>query len=199
MTTRGPDRHRPPRAPSAAEARAEVEARRSEVRAERAAAFVAAYGEHPPGRWVLVGSWALTAGFVVATLVAAAGAGTTAGWYVSTSLVLFASGCLLFALDIVLAAARSRDVAIGIGGLFFLAGSAPPGVRGHLLGALGVQVVTSIAAAGVGLARIDDRELNVLAFGILVPVIGLAVCGYWAVRWGLFPQHAPVSRSVTSR
>lgn len=199
MTARSPDGPRPPRTPSAAEARAEVEARRVEARAEQRAAFAAAYDGAVPGRWVIAGSWAVTAGFLVATLVAVSLVGSAVTWYVAASLTLFAVGCLLFGLDVVLAAARSRDAAIGIGGLFFLAGSAPPAVRGHLLGSLASQVMVAVIAAVIGFVRIDTRELNALAFGILVPVLGLASCGFWAVRWGLFPEHAPVSRDRSRR
>jgi hypothetical protein len=106
------------------------------------------------------------------------------------SLVLFGLGCLLFAVDLVLAAGRSRESSMGIGGLFFLAGSAPSTVQRHLMGSLTVQVVVSIAAAAVGFARIGDRELNALAFGILVPMAGLGWSGLWGVRWGLFPDRA---------
>jgi tetrahydromethanopterin S-methyltransferase subunit C len=95
---------------------------------------------------------------------------------------LFLAGCALFMIDLVLAAARSRDDAMGIGGLFFLAGSAPRGVQRHLLGSLAVQVVVAVGAAALD-------PFTPLAFGTLVPTIGLAFCGLWAVRHGLFPAR----------
>lgn len=177
----------PPR--SAADARAEVEARSAQVAAEREAAFREAYGDGTPGRWVLVASWVATAVFTVVALVATVAVGSADVVFVAVTAGLFAAGCLLFLVDMVLAAARSREASIGIGGLFFLSGSAPVVVRRHLLGSLGVQVVVALAVAAIGFVRIDDSRLNVLAFGILVPVIGLGACGYWAVRWGLFPDR----------
>lgn len=200
----GPERHRrgdgrSDRAPTAAEARAEVEARRAEVRAEREAAFAAAYGDRVPGRSVLVGSWSATVVFVVVAVVAAVAVGSADAVFVTTSLLLFLAGCVLFALDLVIAAGRSRDVAMGIGGLFFLAGSAPSVVQRHLLGSLVTQVVVALVAAGVGFARIDDRQLNALAFGVLVPILGVAACGLWAVRWGMFPDHAVPASTTTRR
>lgn len=174
---------------TAASARAEAESRREEVRAARAEAFRAAYGTRAPGRWVLVASWATTVLFALAAALAASTPASTDVMFVTVSLGLFCLGCLWFLVDIVLAAGRSRDAAMGIGGLFFLAGSAPPRVQQHLLGSLGVQVVVALVGAAVGFARIDDRQLNALAFGILVPVVALAACGYWAVRWGVFPDR----------
>lgn len=41
---------------TAAEARAEAEARRGALRAERDATFVSLYGDRLPGRWVMAGS-----------------------------------------------------------------------------------------------------------------------------------------------
>jgi hypothetical protein len=174
---------------TAAEARAEVEARRAEVRAERRAAFDAAYGGEVPGRWVLVASWATTAVFTVAAVLGVVAPDAADLPFLVLSLVLFGLGCLLFAIDLVLAAGRSREASMGIGGLFFLAGSAPTSVQRHFMGSLAVQVVVSIAAAAVGFARIGDRELNALAFGILVPMAGLGWSGLWGVRWGLFPDR----------
>ena len=93
---------------------------------------------------------------------------------------LFAAGCVLFAVAFLRAADRSRTDAIGIGGLFFLAGDvAPPAVRRRLLGALAVQTVVGLATAGV-------RLYTNLAAGTLVPVFGLGLCGLWAARHGRF-------------
>ena len=104
--------------------------------------------------------------------------------FFAVSVVLFLAGCALFMVVLVLAAARSREDAMGMGGLFFLAGSAPATVQRHLLGSLAVQVVVAIAAAALD-------PFTPLAFGTLVPTIGLAFCGLWAVRHGLFPPRIP--------
>jgi hypothetical protein len=99
--------------------------------------------------------------------------------------VLFFAGCAVFALDIALAAARSRDDAMGIGGLFFLAGSAPRPVQVHLLGSLAVQVAVAVLGAAL-------HPFTPLAFGTLVPTSALALAGLWSVRHGLFPAAGPV-------
>lgn len=174
---------------TAAEARAEVEARRAQVRAERRSAFDAAYADGVPGRWVIVASWLSTGVFTVAAVLAVVAPDTFDLTFLVLSLLLFGLGCAVFAVDLVLAASRSRTAAMGIGGLFFLAGAAPPSVQRHLMGSLAVQVVVSIAAAAIGFARIGDRELNALAFGILVPMVGLGWSGLWGVRWGLFADR----------
>lgn len=185
---------------TAAEARAEVEAGKSQARAERRAEFDAAYGAHVPGRWVIATSWAATAAFTAAAAAGVIWPDPIDRWFLILSLVLFAVGCAVFMIDLVLAAARSRDDAMGIGGLFFLAGSAPLEVQRHLNGSLGVQVAVSLAAAAVGFARIDDRHLNSLAFGILVPMLALSLSGLWGVRFGLFPPRTPaVDRPLRPR
>lgn len=170
------------RPPSAAEARAEVEARRGEVRAAREAAMRERWGDRPPGRGIVVASWISTAAFAAVTVPAVIDPDAAVVWFFGVSVVLFLAGCALFLVDLVLAAARSRTDAMGIGGLFFLAGSAPPSVQRHLLGSLGVQVVVAVVAAALD-------PFTPLAFGTLVPTLGLAFCGLWAVRHGLFPAR----------
>lgn len=95
------------------------------------------------------------------------------------ALTLFGVGCIVFLAAFTVAVGRSRTDAIGIGGLFFLAGSSPRFVRRHLLGSLGVEVV-------VGLATASIRVFTSLAFGTLVPVFGLAMVGLWGARHGAF-------------
>ncbi len=185
MSPRAGDRRDRPRAPTAAEARAEVEARRAEVRAERERQFAEAYGDDVPGRWILAVSWVSTLVFVVVAAAAALQPGSASEpsiglqGFVTLALGYFALGCAVFAVDLVLIAARSRESLMGIGGLFFLAGAAPRPVQWHLLGSFGVQVAVSLVAAAV-------RPFTPLAFGILAPTLGLAFCGLWAVRHGVF-------------
>ena len=87
---------------------------------------------------------------------------------------------------LVLAAARSRDDAMGIGGLFFLAGSAPRAVQRHLMGSLAVQLVVAVVAAALD-------PFTPLAFGTLVPVLPLGLAGLWSVRHGMFDPATPGS------
>ena len=93
---------------------------------------------------------------------------------------LFAAGIVVFFWGYTVAVGRSRTHALGIGGLYFLAGegTAPPDVKRALLGALAVQ-----AAAGLAAAFVDPEPL---AAGVLVPVFGLALTGLWGARHGRF-------------
>lgn len=102
---------------------------------------------------------------------------------VVVSLGLFAAGVVTFLLAFARAVERSRYEAIGMGGLFFLVGSAPGAVQLRLLGALGVQVVVSFAAATI-------RIYTPVAFGLLVPMYGLGLAGLWGATHGRFgPRH----------
>jgi hypothetical protein len=102
---------------------------------------------------------------------------------VAVDLLLFAGGVVAFLWAYAIAIGRSRDVLIGIGGLYFLQGSAPNAVRLRLLGALTVQVAVAFITAGL-------RPFTGLAFGILVPMWGLGLCGLWGARYGTFPPRA---------
>jgi len=179
------------RPPTAAEARAEDEARRDQDRAARTAAFAAAYGDRPPGRAIVVTSWASTAVLALVTVAAVVDRDASIAAFLAVAVTWFVAGSALFAADVVLAASRSRDDVMGIGGLFFLAGSAPRAVQWHLLGSLAAQVTIGVAGAAVGFAAIDASELNTLAFGTLAPVLALSLCGLWGVRHGLFPAQQP--------
>jgi len=181
---RGDDGRRLPSrtAPSAAQARAQVEARRDEDRARRDAAFAEAFGDTVPGRWMIVSSWASTTVLAVVTTAAVMYPDAFIGVFFAVAVLWFFAGSALFAVDVVLAAGRSRESAMGIGGLFFLAGSAPRAVQWHLLGSLVAQVVVSVAGAAA-------RPFTPLAFGTLAPVLALSFCGLWGVRHGLFPPR----------
>lgn len=104
---------------------------------------------------------------------------------VTVSLALFAIGCVTFLWAYAIAVDRSRIDAIGIGGLYFLAGSAPTWVRRHMMSALAVQTVVSIVAASM-------RPFTPVAFGILVPMYGLGLAGLWAARHGTFERRTKV-------
>lgn len=147
----------------------------------------ARFGGEVPGRPILVVSWLCTAVFTLTSVPAVIDPDRS--WAMAltfgVSLVLFFSGCALFVVDLVLAAARSRDDTMGIGGLFFLAGSAPRPVQLQLLGSFAVQVIVAVVAAAM-------HPFTPLAFGTLVPTVGLALCGLWAVRHGYFePAKGP--------
>lgn len=167
---------------SAADARAEVEAAREHRRSAQRAAFEQRYGDAVPGRAIVALSWASTAAFASVSVAALVDADLVPVAAV-VSIVLFLVGCLLFGAVLVLAALRSRDDLMGIGGLFFLAGSAPAVVQWNLLGSVALQVAVAVLAASV-------RPFTEMAFGTLVPTVGLAWCGLWAVRHGVFAERS---------
>ena len=136
--------------------------------------------EQTEGEAILRADWV---GTTVFTFTAVAATVTDAGAVpaAAVALSLFAAGITIFLWAYAIAVGRSRTDAIGIGGLFFLAGegTAPSRVRRNLLGALGAQVVVALATAGA-------RPFTSLAFGVLVPVYGMALTGLWGARYGRF-------------
>jgi hypothetical protein len=99
-----------------------------------------------------------------------------------SDLALFGGGAVIFLWAYAVAVGRSRSVDIGIGGLYFLAGSAPKDIRAQLLGSLAAQVATAIAAASI-------RPFTSVAFAVLAPLWGLGLAGLWAARYGTFPAR----------
>jgi len=102
---------------------------------------------------------------------------------VVVSLVLFTLGCAAFLWAYAIAVGRSRTDAIGIGGLFFLQGSAPRSVQVRLIGALLIQTVVAVATAAV-------HPFTSQAFVILAPMVGLGTAGLWGARHGRFAPRA---------
>lgn len=101
------------------------------------------------------------------------------------SLALFAAGTVAFFVAYGRAVARSRTEQVGVLALFFLEGTvAPRPVRRLLLGSFAVQVLVAAATAAA-------RPNTSLAFGILVPVYGLALAGVWGAYHGTFPPRQP--------
>jgi hypothetical protein len=102
-------------------------------------------------------------------------------------LVLFTGGMVIFFWAYATAVARSRSDEIGIGGLYFLQGTAPRPVQLRLMGSLGAQVVVAFVVAGV-------RPFSAAAFALLVPMWGLGLAGLWGARYGTFsPRTGPVT------
>jgi hypothetical protein len=102
---------------------------------------------------------------------------------VAVSIAMFAAGCVAFLWAYGIAVGRSRTDAIGIGGLYFLQGSAPRPVQVRLLGALTVQVVASVATAAA-------HPFTSAAFAVLAPMFGLGLAGLWGARYGHFDPRA---------
>jgi len=101
------------------------------------------------------------------------------------SIALFFVGCFVFLWAYAVAVSRSRTDLIGIGGLYFLAGTAPKVVRFRLRLSFAVEIVVAVASASI-------RPFTPMAFGFLVPVFGLGLCGLWGARYGTFePRPQP--------
>lgn len=96
------------------------------------------------------------------------------------ALVLFAAGSGAFLWAFAVAVQRSRHEVIGVGGLYFLAGCAPPAVQRSMLASLGVQATVPL---GVAVAR------PFTAFGVLAPMWALGLAGLWGARHGRFPAR----------
>lgn len=146
-----------------------------------------------PDAAVIRWSWIGTGAFVVTAVAAAINPSWFATPAVTVALVLFSVGIVTMLWAFAVAVNRSRVDAIGVGGLYFGAGSAPRTVRLHVLGATTVQTVTGIATAAV-------RPFTSLAFGTLVPIFGIGLMGLWVARNGIFeptddppPQDGPGS------
>ncbi len=145
--------------------------------------------ERPPfdpteGRGIIWLSWVGTVAFTLSAVVGTIWL-STAVVCVIVSLVLFAIGTVAFISAFLRAVNRSRYEAIGMGGLYFLAGAtAPARVQALLIGSLGVQTSVALGAAGI-------RMYTGLAFGILVPMFGLGLAGLWGARYGRFAPREP--------
>lgn len=125
---------------------------------------------------------------VFAAVSVAAAALPDALQYVSVPLhlVLFALGCGAFLWAYAVAVGRSRYETLTMGGVFFLGDQvAPDRVRRTLRLALAVQVVVAVAVAAI-------RPFTVLAFAVLVPMLGLGLMALWGARHGRFPAKAAV-------
>lgn len=139
--------------------------------------------EPPTGRRIITASRAGTAVFTVTATAAVIDKDTFGLVNVIVSLALFTVGCVVFLWAFGVAVNRSRTDAIGIGGLYFLAGSAPRHVQVALLVPLGVQVAVALVSAGL-------RPFTSLAFGVLVPMFGLGQAGLWGARYGRFGRRS---------
>jgi hypothetical protein len=144
------------------------------------------------GQALIVASWVGTGLFALVAIPAAAAPGTFAPFLIVVSLALFLAGTVVFALAYLTAIGRSREVLIGMGGLFFLAGgTAPLRVSRHLIGSFAAQCVVAVATTLVGLFTVPADVTNPVAFGVLVPIYGLGLAGLWSARYGAFAERPP--------
>ncbi|MEO0495679.1 MAG: hypothetical protein AAF081_19905 [Actinomycetota bacterium] len=139
-----------------------------------------------PGTRFFQLSWIGTIAFVVTASAAAASPSTFEPAAVLVALVLFFAGIVTMLWAFFIAVNRSRVDAIGVGGLYFGAGSTPKSVRWHLLGATAIQLVVGVVTASI-------RPFTPLAFGTLVWIFGIGMMGLWTARFGEFePTDEPL-------
>lgn len=137
-----------------------------------------------------------TAAFVITAVGGALRDGWLRGLAVVIALLLFTVGCAAFMWALWLAVQRSRRDALGMGGLFFLAAPAAPGtVRRPFNLLLILQVTVGIATS---ILTFNIKPFTPLAFGVLAPVYGLGLAGWWGARYGQFsPRGHEGTRAPT--
>jgi len=140
------------------------------------------------GRRILSFAWQATAVFSLTAVVAAISPSLFFRVVaVIVALVLFAVGMIVFLVAYLRSIGRSRYEVISVAGIYLMTGSvAPMPVRRSLYAALAVQIVVALATASV-------RPYTSLAFGVLVPLLGLALCGLWSSVGGTFAPRAEAS------
>lgn len=140
-----------------------------------------------PGRPIVVVNAVLTALFVATALVATVV--FDAPWTsiaVVVSLGCFAAGVIVFLWGYWTAVQRSRTDDIAVSSLYFLVDNcAPKSVSRSMNSLLAVQTLVSIATASVR-SSTDGEPGSTLAYGILVPMLGLGMNGLWGAHHGTF-------------
>lgn len=134
------------------------------------------------GRDLVRASWWGTALYCAVAVAATVWTDAGGPAVAAVSLLLFLGGSVAFLWAYFVALERSRSELIGVGGLFFLAGCAPPSVQRSMMLSLGIQTTVAVITASI-------RLYTALAFGILVPMWGLGLAGLWGARHGVFPQR----------
>jgi hypothetical protein len=111
------------------------------------------------------------------------------------SVVLFAIGIAASLWAYTSALERSRTQEVGVANLYLLTGpTAPKDVKRAMSLALAVQVVAALAGAFIGVAGLQDNQVNALAFGVLVPMFGIGMNGAWAARYGSYGPRVTATK-----
>ena len=139
----------------------------------------------PAGQGIITASWVATAVFAAAATVATVFPDEVARPVAVFDCVLFLIGVVVFGTAFARGVGRSRTERVEIASLFFLAGpTAPRSVKINLLGAFAVQIVVALVSSSI-------RLYTSVAFGILVPMLGLGLAGLWGATHGRFPARDP--------
>jgi hypothetical protein len=134
------------------------------------------------GRWVVVSDVVGTALLVVVGVAQVLAPSVFTLPLIVVSLAGFAVGSATFLWAFAVAVSRSRVEAIGMGGLYFLSGSAPRRVQVVVLAAWMVQIVVAFVVASLGV-------FTGAAFALLAPMWGIGLAGLWGARYGAFPPR----------
>lgn len=141
----------------------------------------------PDGAAIVRTNIVLTVVFVVSALVSAVMFDQP--WKavaVAVALTCFAVGVVAFLWGYFAAVQRSRTDEIAVAALYFLVDGVAPSATARLMNALlGVQVAVALATA-IARGSTDGEPGSTLAFGILVPMLGLGLNGLWGARHGSF-------------
>lgn len=151
-----------------------------------------------PGRPIVIANAVLTALFVVTAL--AATVVFDRPWTpiaVVVSLGCFAAGVIVFLWGYWTAVQRSRTDDIAVSSLYFLVDNCAPRTVSRMMNSLlAAQTVVSIATASVR-SSTDGEPGSTLAYGILVPMLGLGMNGLWGAYHGTFrPRRDQGPRGV---
>lgn len=119
---------------------------------------------------------------------------------VAVAIACFSVGVVVFLWGYWVAVQRSRTDNIAVASLYFLTDKcAPKSVAVRMNSVLAGQVVIGVATALMR-STTDGKAGSTLAFGILVPVLGLGMNGLWGALHGDFsPRNARKSTGVPPR
>jgi len=113
-------------------------------------------------------------------------------------LASFSVGVVAFLWGYWSAVQRSREDNISVAAMYFLIDKcAPKSVARQMNGLLTMQVLVALVTAGMR-SSTDGKRGSTLAFGILVPMLGLGLNGLWAAFHGRFePRSGAKSAGVS--
>ena len=151
-----------------------------------------------PGRIIIRANVVCTLIFAVSAGVAALvfeGAAKVQG--VAVAMVLFAAGVVAFIWGYWTAVQRSRTHEMSVAELYFLLGtpttkSVKRVMNTCLMAQSVVALVTALLRGSTPSTGVEGGSSpgSTLAFGVLVPLLGLGLNGLWAATYGVFPRRA---------
>jgi hypothetical protein len=151
-----------------------------------------------PGQRIILVNAVLTGVFTITALAAAVF--FEQPWKfiaVAVCLISFTVGVLAFLWGYWTAVQRSRSDNISVAALYFLVDNcAPRSISRQMNSLLAVQTGVAIATA-IARSSTDGKAGSTLAFGVLVPMLGLGLNGLWGANHGSFgPRNQPTSPEV---